>query len=69
MLTLLYISHLVVHLMWRYKVDPDNAAIPVVAAISDFLGSGLLAAAFAILLVLKQEYLHGLFPKGSKNNH
>lgn len=43
---LLYTAHLLIHLMWKWKVDPDSAAIPLLTAFGDLLGSSLLALAF-----------------------
>ena len=33
-------------------MDPDNIAIPLITALGDFLGTGLLAGAFQILWFL-----------------
>lgn len=46
---LLYIAHVLVHAMWRWKVDPDNSAIPYLTALGDLFGSMLLALAFLFL--------------------
>jgi solute carrier family 41 len=46
---LLYTAHLLIHLMWKWKVDPDNSAIPLLTAFGDLLGSSLLALAFFCL--------------------
>jgi solute carrier family 41 len=46
---LLYIAHILIHLMWKRKVDPDNSAIPFLTALGDLLGSSLLALAFIFL--------------------
>uniref|UniRef100_A0A5S6R3I5 SLC41A/MgtE integral membrane domain-containing protein n=1 Tax=Trichuris muris TaxID=70415 RepID=A0A5S6R3I5_TRIMR len=46
---LLYACHLVVHWMWRAGTDPDNASIPYLTALGDFLGTSLLAISFVIL--------------------
>lgn len=43
---LLYIAHIMIHLMWRWKIDPDNSAIPLLTALGDLIGTGLLTAAF-----------------------
>jgi len=45
-MTLLYSAHLLTHLMWKWKVDPDSSTIPLLTAFGDFLGSSLLALAF-----------------------
>jgi solute carrier family 41 len=53
---LLYIAHLLIHLMWKWKVDPDNSAIPFLTALGDVLGSSFLALAFFILDILHLPY-------------
>ncbi|KAG7154487.1 Solute carrier family 41 member 1-like [Homarus americanus] len=49
---LLYISHVMVHWMWKMSIDPDNSAIPYLTALGDLLGTGLLAIAFHFLYVV-----------------
>ncbi|XP_012158364.1 solute carrier family 41 member 1 isoform X2 [Ceratitis capitata] len=53
---LLYIAHVIVHAMWKWKIDPDNSSIPYLTALGDLLGSSLLAVAFFFLLSINQEY-------------
>ncbi|XP_037937757.1 solute carrier family 41 member 2 isoform X3 [Teleopsis dalmanni] len=53
---LLYIAHIIVHAMWKWKIDPDNSSIPYLTALGDLLGSSLLALAFLFLLSINQEY-------------
>lgn len=53
---LLYVGHLMVHTMWKYKIDPDNSAIPYLTALGDLTGSSLLLIAFIILRSLQLEY-------------
>ncbi|XP_015600056.1 solute carrier family 41 member 1 [Cephus cinctus] len=53
---LLYIAHIIIHGMWKYKIDPDNSAIPYLTALGDLLGSMFLAAAFWFLQQINQEY-------------
>ncbi|XP_017485851.1 PREDICTED: solute carrier family 41 member 1, partial [Rhagoletis zephyria] len=53
---LLYIAHVIVHAMWKWKIDPDNSSIPYLTALGDLLGSSLLALAFIFLLSINQEY-------------
>ncbi|XP_033608028.1 solute carrier family 41 member 1 isoform X1 [Cryptotermes secundus] len=53
---LLYTAHLLIHLMWKWKVDPDNSAIPFLTALGDVLGSSLLALAFFFLDALHLPY-------------
>lgn len=55
--TLLYIAHILVPLLWRRKMDPDNAAVPVLMAIADLLGAMLLTSAYCILLYLGDPYV------------
>ncbi|XP_050450868.1 solute carrier family 41 member 3 isoform X1 [Cataglyphis hispanica] len=45
-MVLLYVAHIIIHAMWRYKIDPDNSAIPYLTALGDLSGSLLLALAF-----------------------
>ncbi|KAK4871571.1 hypothetical protein RN001_015695 [Aquatica leii] len=53
---LLYISHLVTHLLWKFKINPDNAAIPYLTALGDLLGSSFLLVAFMFLEAVGQQY-------------
>jgi solute carrier family 41 len=53
---LLYIAHVMIHAMWRYKIDPDNSAIPYLTALGDLFGSCLLLAAFLFLRAIGHEY-------------
>ncbi|KHN85489.1 Solute carrier family 41 member 2 [Toxocara canis] len=46
---LLYLCQLMVRIMWRCKIDPDNSAIPILTAVGDLLGTALLAVAFICL--------------------
>lgn len=57
---LLYIAHIIVHSMWKWKIDPDNSSIPYLTALGDLLGSSLLALAFLFLLSVNKEYGSGL---------
>lgn len=45
---LLYVAHCMIHWMWKWKCDPDNAAIPLLTALGDLLGTALLATAFYV---------------------
>lgn len=45
-----------IHLMWRFKVDPDSAAIPYLTALGDLFGSTLLWGAFAFLRFVGHGY-------------
>ncbi|KAF7989509.1 hypothetical protein HCN44_008183 [Aphidius gifuensis] len=54
---LLYIAYIMIHWMWKRKIDPDNSAIPYLTAMGDLLGISLLAIAFQFLyLVGDQEH-------------
>lgn len=53
---LLYIAHLMVHTMWKHKMDPDNSAIPYLTALGDLIGSSLLLLAFMFLRFIQHEY-------------
>ncbi|XP_067125804.1 solute carrier family 41 member 1-like [Centruroides vittatus] len=48
MIILLYIAHVMVHLMWRWKIDPDNSAIPILTALGDLSGTAFLTIVFLI---------------------
>ncbi|XP_023261036.1 solute carrier family 41 member 1-like isoform X1 [Seriola lalandi dorsalis] len=43
---LLYVADLIVRLMWRRSLDPDNFSIPYLTAMGDLLGTGFLALCF-----------------------
>lgn len=53
---LLYIAHIIIHAMWKWKIDPDNSAIPYLTALGDLLGSSLLALAFLFLQSIGHSY-------------
>ncbi|XP_053686374.1 solute carrier family 41 member 1 isoform X2 [Sabethes cyaneus] len=53
---LLYIAHVIIHAMWKWKIDPDNSAIPYLTALGDLLGSSLLAIAFLFLQSIGHPY-------------
>lgn len=53
---LLYTAHVIIHAMWKFKIDPDNSAIPYLTALGDLIGSGLLFAAFAFLVSVGKSY-------------
>uniref|UniRef100_A0A914H2G4 SLC41A/MgtE integral membrane domain-containing protein n=1 Tax=Globodera rostochiensis TaxID=31243 RepID=A0A914H2G4_GLORO len=46
--TLLYCCQLLCRCLWRFRLNPDLSAIPLLTAFGDFLGAGLLALAFII---------------------
>lgn len=47
--TLFVFVHWIVAALWRKGVNPDNAAIPYVTSLGDFLGTICLATAFSVL--------------------
>ncbi|XP_058444671.1 solute carrier family 41 member 1 isoform X2 [Malaya genurostris] len=53
---LLYIAHVIIHAMWKWKIDPDNSAIPYLTALGDLLGSSFLALAFLFLQTINHPY-------------
>ncbi|XP_015187005.1 PREDICTED: solute carrier family 41 member 3-like isoform X2 [Polistes dominula] len=53
---LLYVAHIMIHAMWRYKIDPDNSAIPYLTALGDLSGTLFLALAFWFLTAIHKEY-------------
>ncbi|XP_055642777.1 solute carrier family 41 member 1 isoform X2 [Toxorhynchites rutilus septentrionalis] len=53
---LLYIAHVIIHAMWKWKIDPDNSAIPYLTALGDLLGSSFLALAFLFLQGVGHPY-------------
>ncbi|XP_009068151.1 PREDICTED: solute carrier family 41 member 1-like, partial [Acanthisitta chloris] len=46
---LLYVADLIVRLMWRKSLDPDNFSIPYLTALGDLLGTGFLAICFRLV--------------------
>lgn len=50
--TLLYIAYVMIHYMWKKKIDPDNSAIPYLTSIGDLLGLSLLGIAFQFLYLI-----------------
>lgn len=56
-MSILYIGHVIIHAMWKYKMDPDTAAIPYLTALGDFLGTALLLVAFMFLRAIGHEYI------------
>ncbi|KAM3957285.1 solute carrier family 41 member 1-like [Aphomia sociella] len=55
-MVLLYLAYVFIHLMWKKKKDPDNAAIPYLTALGDLLGSIFLGLAFFILSMFGLQY-------------
>ncbi|XP_048858394.1 solute carrier family 41 member 1-like isoform X2 [Brienomyrus brachyistius] len=50
---LLYLAELMVRLMWRRRLDPDNFSIPYLTALGDLLGTGLLALCFRVVSLVE----------------
>lgn len=46
-----------IHVMWKYKIDPDNSAIPFLTALGDLFGSCLLAVAFTFMISVGKPYM------------
>lgn len=46
---LLYMARCLVYFLWQWAIDPDNAAVPILTAVGDLLGSGFLAASLVAL--------------------
>lgn len=59
---LLYVAHIMIHWMWKEKVDPDNSAIPYLTSMGDLLGISLLAIAFQFLYLVADHPLPELQP-------
>ncbi|XP_075739394.1 solute carrier family 41 member 1-like [Rhipicephalus microplus] len=51
----LYLARLIVYHLWNLGVDPDNAAIPCLTGCGDFLGTGFLTMAYALLYYMGDE--------------
>ncbi|KAI1890467.1 hypothetical protein AGOR_G00154010 [Albula goreensis] len=51
---LLYSADLIVRLMWRRGLDPDNFSIPYLTALGDLLGTGFLALCFRTVMLLEE---------------
>ncbi|KAJ7316920.1 hypothetical protein JRQ81_003082 [Phrynocephalus forsythii] len=49
---LLYVADILVRLMWRKGLDPDNFSIPYLTALGDLLGTGFLALCFRFVWLL-----------------
>lgn len=62
---LLCCAHWMVFAMWRGGIDPDNASIPYLTALGDFLGGALLLTAFEILFQTDGENILRLGDKAA----
>uniref|UniRef100_A0A8C5Q0I0 Solute carrier family 41 member n=1 Tax=Leptobrachium leishanense TaxID=445787 RepID=A0A8C5Q0I0_9ANUR len=49
---LLYLADLIVRLVWRRELDPDNFSIPYLTALGDLLGTGFLALCFRLIYLI-----------------
>lgn len=49
---LMYVAYIMIHWMWKKKIDPDNSAIPYLTSLGDLLGISLLAIAFQFLYLV-----------------
>ncbi|CAG9759806.1 unnamed protein product [Ceutorhynchus assimilis] len=54
--TLLYVAYIMIHWMWKKKIDPDNSAIPYLTSVGDLLGITLLAIAFQFLYLVMSDH-------------
>ncbi|KAJ8369680.1 hypothetical protein SKAU_G00097080 [Synaphobranchus kaupii] len=50
---LLYVADVIVRLMWRRSLDPDNFSIPYLTALGDLLGTGFLALCFRMATLVE----------------
>uniref|UniRef100_A0A8C2DY86 Solute carrier family 41 member n=1 Tax=Cyprinus carpio TaxID=7962 RepID=A0A8C2DY86_CYPCA len=50
---LIYTADLIVRLMWRKGLDPDNFSIPYLTALGDLLGTGFLALCFRLVMLME----------------
>ncbi|KAL7079141.1 hypothetical protein ACQ4LE_001014 [Meloidogyne hapla] len=67
---LLFVCQWLVPLMWIWKQNPDNAAIPYLTALGDLLGTAFLYTAFCLLNLLKPEDLiNHSTQQHQQNNH
>uniref|UniRef100_A0A672M8I3 Solute carrier family 41 member n=1 Tax=Sinocyclocheilus grahami TaxID=75366 RepID=A0A672M8I3_SINGR len=51
---LIYTADLIVRLMWRKGLDPDNFSIPYLTALGDLLGTGFLALCFRLVMLVEE---------------
>ncbi|XP_077584792.1 solute carrier family 41 member 1 isoform X1 [Stigmatopora nigra] len=52
---LIYAADLIVRIMWRRSLDPDNFSIPYLTALGDLLGTGFLALSYHVSLVNSEQ--------------
>ncbi|CAD5226190.1 unnamed protein product [Bursaphelenchus xylophilus] len=65
---LLYICQLSCRVMWRFKVNPDNNAIPLLTSLGDLIGTSLLFAMFIILNSISSEVISNLEEESPSSN-
>lgn len=56
---LLYLARCGAYWMWRRKIDPDNALIPLLTGFGDMSGTGLLFLAFLFLAAVQDPSVSG----------
>ena len=53
---LLAVARGMVEVFWKFKLDPDDYVLPLLSALGDLIGTGILVGAFNILAQL--GYIH-----------
>lgn len=53
---ILYVTHVLAHSCWKFNIDPDSGTIPIVTALADLVGSGLLLLTFMFLKAIGRPY-------------
>lgn len=56
---LLYMARCGAYWMWRRKIDPDNALIPLLTGFGDLCGTGFLLLAFLFLESIEDDSVAG----------
>ncbi|VDK19578.1 unnamed protein product [Anisakis simplex] len=54
---LLFLCQYLIRCMWRYGIDPDSSAIPLLTSTGDLLGTALLLVAFVMLSAMNDAHL------------
>merc|ERR1712061_501250 len=52
---LIVVAHTIVGTLWRWGIDPDNAAIPIITSIGDVMGTSALTCVFCALFYFGSE--------------
>lgn len=55
LLVLLYLARCGTYWMWRRKIDPDNAIIPLLTGLGDMMGTALLFLSFLLLAAVRDS--------------